>query len=118
MIIIASGFRSLQRHETVPDRRVSGHVHVHVVVGPVVGRVAAAAAVVVEVVVRPGVAVPARRPGLRALPGPRPLSGLVPRRVRPAAARVADVRHPLGNGKRLPRLSELCARKQTALIIW
>lgn len=66
--------RHLQRHEAVAGRRVSGHVYVHVVVGPVVGRVAAA--IVVEVVM--GSAVPAGRPVLRAVPGPRPLSGLVP----------------------------------------
>lgn len=55
-----------------------------------------------------GVAVSAGRSVLRALSGPGTLPGLVTGRVSAAAARIADVRHPLGDGQRLPRLSQFC----------
>lgn len=98
--------RSLQRHKTVPGRRISSHVYVHVVVGPIVRRVSAT--VVVEVVMGSGVAVPAGRTVLRALPGPGTLPGLVSRRVRASATGIADVRHPLGDRQRLSRLPQFC----------
>lgn len=69
------------------------------------------------------VAVPAWRTVLRpaAVPGPRPLRSarLVPRRARPRAARVADVRHPFGHGQRLPRLPQFCrAKKRAVNTLW
>lgn len=65
-------------------------------------------------------AVPAWRTVLRpaAVPGPGPLRSarLVPRRARPRAARVADVRHPFGHGQRLPRLPQFCRAKNAPSI--